>query len=293
VQVMNLGVSTAHVELQLRDEFGEPFAGCGDACRGAIGPLLARTWPLAGIDAVPAGAAVSAIIDGDQPLAAAVLDLPLATGDLDASSAFAAPETDSDQPADLWLPLFLSRSCPTAPLDIALVVDASTSMSGPRMDATRIAFLGFLGAMDLDGADQAALVTFHSTAQLLVPLGHDGAALAAAFGQIQTSAGSRLDLGIALAHQELISPRHVPGHGPVLVALTDGRVAPVGVDVAIAAAEAAKAAGIRVIMIALGPDVDTDGLRTMASAASDYYTVPDEQHLNAALGEIASRLRCP
>jgi uncharacterized protein YegL len=292
LQVMNVGTLPAVVEIGLLDEDGMPIDGCGDACRASVDPESAHDWWLADLPVVPAGTMGSALVTADQPIVGTILDMR-PSGDMDAGL-LQPITTSAPAPASTaWFPYFPSRSCAKPPTDLAVVLDASTSMMGPRRDAMRLALLPLVSALDYGNGDQAALVTFNSSAQLLYPLGADSAAFAAALSFAVAGPGSRLDLGVVAGQAELAGARHRAGNQPVLLALTDGRVSPAPASAAVDAAAAAKSQGTRVITLGLGGDVDADALRAMASTPVDYHSVADERLLNEALRRIAETIRCP
>jgi len=184
-------------------------------------------------------------------------------------------------------------------VDVALVLDASTSMLQPtragrtKLDAAREAAGLFLDLLDLPG-DQAAVVGFNATAWVAQPLTGDRQALRAALGGLQVVQLTRIDLGIRAGHDELRGPRRAPDHAPALIVLTDGRNNPEPVSSAIAAAAAAKAGGIRVFTVGLGDDVEVDALRQMASGPGDFHLAPDGEDLAAIYRAIAGAFEpCP
>lgn len=204
-------------------------------------------------------------------------------------------------PDALHLPLVVVESCvPTQRhVDVALVLDASSSMGDPtsvgrsKLAAAVDAARTFLDQLNLAGGDQAAVVTFNTDANLLAPLTKDRAALDSALSGITTAQFTRIDLGLAVARTELASPRHRAGNTPVLILLTDGRANPVPVSVAEAEARAAKDAGVAVFTIGLGVDLDEAALVAMASRPSYAFTAVDGEQLSAIYREIAVTIPCP
>ncbi len=122
--------------------------------------------------------------------------------------------TPTPLPAPIYLPLALTESCTPSQrhVDIALAIDASSSMTEPtaagrtKLAAAVDAARTFLGTLRLAQGDQAAIVTFNSDAWLLQPLTDDRAALDAALASITTASLTRLDRAVAVAAEALADP---------------------------------------------------------------------------------------
>jgi WD40 repeat protein/uncharacterized protein YegL len=209
--------------------------------------------------------------------------------------------TPTRVPSPLFLPLLLHERCTPGiqRTDIVLVIDASSSMTelthaGRSKLAAAVEAAGtFLDQMHFDAGDQAAVVTFNSDATLLAPLTTARALLNAALGAITTAQFTRIDRGIAVAREELASTRHRPGNTPVMIVLTDGRANPVPVSVAESEARQAKDAGIVIFTVGLGNDLDTEGLRSIASRPGWFYSAPSAEELAGIYRGIAVAIPCP
>jgi Mg-chelatase subunit ChlD len=213
-----------------------------------------------------------------------------------------ATPTATRPPQPVYLPLALREQCVPGQqhVDVALVIDASTSMrdektAGGRskLDAAKDAVRLFLTNLDLAGGDQAAIVQFNADAKLLQHLTRNRADLDAALAQISVARQTRIQAGIAAARDELLSPRHAPLNSRAMVVLTDGKNNPEPVAVAETEATAAKTDGIRLFTIGLGADVEQDALRRMASTPADYFYAPDGEDLLAIYKAIAVAIPCP
>src|SRR3990172_63931 len=142
--------------------------------------------------------------------------------------------TPTRVPLPVYLPVLLREDCkpPAHRLDVALVIDASTSMLKPtsagrsKLDAARDAAGIFLGQLHLDAGDQAAIVAFNSDAVLLHPLTADRTTLDAALARIQPAVQTCLVCGVYAGANELASPRGRAANRPVIILLTDGRSNP-------------------------------------------------------------------
>jgi Mg-chelatase subunit ChlD len=212
-----------------------------------------------------------------------------------------ATPTATPRPVPVYLPLALREQCVPGQqrVDVALVIDASTSMvlertrqGRTKLDAAVEAVELFVGDLDLP-QDQAAIVSFNAGAELLQPLTGDRAALADALTRIQVQQTTRLDLGIQVARTELSSTRRKAGNDPVMIVLTDGRANPVGPDAAVREGAAAKGEGVTIFTIGLGEELDLDALSAIASKPAYFYSAPDGEDLEAIYKAIAVAIPCP
>jgi len=203
-------------------------------------------------------------------------------------------------PVPLYLPITLRERCtpPQQRVDVALVIDASTSMEektatgSTKLAAAQQAVDVFLGEMGFARGDQAALVTFHSAARLLGPLTSDHAALSAALGRIQTQPQTCIACGLEVAIGELASSRKSPGNAPVIILLTDGRSNPRPMSEAVDRAAEARAAGVTIFTIGLGNDVDGEALAQIAGRPEHYHAAPSAEDLAGIYRTIAVLLPC-
>jgi len=230
---------------------------------------------------------------------------PRATSTATPSATPTATDTASPtaKPVPIYMPLALHERCdPTQQrIDVALVIDASTSMSElTRAGRTKIAAAlsaahAFLDLLQLDPlGDQAAIVKFNSDAWILAPLTSDRSDLDAALAAVPLGQQTRLDRAVAVGAQALAdSSRRRPGNEPLLVLLTDGRANPVPIEAAVAEAELTKAAGVTLFTIGLGEDIDAEGLAAMASMESGFLRAPDAEDLAAVYAQVAGSIPCP
>ena len=86
-----------------------------------------------------------------------------------------------------------------------------------------------------------------------------------------------------MALAELQGPRHRPGATPLIVFLSDG--GNTGADHA-AELAAVKAAGVRVIALGFGTNVDVAAMRAIASSPNDYFYAPSAAELGWIYGNI-------
>lgn len=225
--------------------------------------------------------------------------------------------TATPVPRPIYLPIALREpACkPSARhADVALVIDASTSMREPapsgraKLDIALDGVRGFLDRLDLvasaGGAtatppadasdrDRAAVVAFNDAAALLQPLTSDRANLDAALGRITVAAHTCIVCGLEVAVDALAGARRDAAHTRVIVLLTDGRSNPRPIADAEAVATAARGRGIVVFTIALGDDVDAEALAGMASQPSFAFRAPTADDLAAIYGAVAGAIPCP
>lgn len=228
--------------------------------------------------------------------------LPTGTSTTSATPSPSASATALPRP--IYVPVALVERCDPSQqrIDVAVVLDASTSMSiytrrgRPKIDAAldaARAFLDLLTLGDLDG-DQAAIVSFNADARLLAPLTSDRASLDAALNSITLAQQTRIDLAVAAGASALADPaRRRSGNQPVLVLLTDGRANPVPIEAAVAEAELAKGAGVMLFTIGLGDDIDAVALSVMASRPQDFLQAPDAEDLADVYRMVARNIPCP
>ena len=200
----------------------------------------------------------------------------------------------------IYLPLITAERCDPKRqrIDVLLVIDASTSMrfatraGRPKIDAAKEAARRFLDGLALP-EDQAGLVMFNAEATVLSRLTGDRAALMRAVDGIRLQEFTRIHRGVDLAQQLLLAAEHRGANLPAIVLLTDGRSNPDPSQLALDAASAAKASGIRLFTVGLGQDVEQDVLRAMASRPEDFYYAPDGEDLGAVYDAIAVAIPCP
>lgn len=208
-------------------------------------------------------------------------------------------------PVPLYLPVALREQCAPGKqrVDVALVIDASTSMRDDLTSAGRSKLVAaidaarsFVAAMS-PAEDQAAIVIFNDAAVVVQELTGRSADIEAALLQIPglVRLQTRIDLGIEEAHRELTSARRKPLNRPVLILLTDGLANPEPASTAVRRAQEAKDDHITMFTIALGQaaTLDVVDLRAMASRPDYFYLAPDGEDLAAIYQTIAVTIPCP
>lgn len=236
------------------------------------------------------------------------------------------PATPTPRPEPIYIPVTLNEErCVEDALlgDFALVIDMSSSMERltedgvPKKQAVFEAATAFVDRLDLtpndrDQHDQVAVVGFNESAWIQQPLGNDAAAASSAISALETriAHGSRLDLALNVGVEALAEELRKPGNTPVIILLTDGVPSDVPPDpdtgrpedTVVAAAQAAKDAGITVYTIGFGSmdpaadpadQVNADLLRDCATDPTKAYIDPSAEGLMKIYGEIADVFTCP
>jgi Mg-chelatase subunit ChlD len=206
--------------------------------------------------------------------------------------------THDPLPHRAWLPIALNVACRTeqTKADVVLLIDASTSMreldgAVAKIDAARRAAHELIELLQL-GRDRAAVIEFHSVPHLIVPLTANAGALHEAVDAIATATGTRIDLALDAAAEELrVAARR--GSVRVVLLMTDGRPAAGGTEAVLAQATALKQEGTVIYVVGLGADVDADLLRRVASRPDTYLQAPTAGELGLAFREIGAQIPCP
>lgn len=190
-------------------------------------------------------------------------------------------------------------------VDIALVVDASISMSDTaggaqtKLQAAISAAKTLAGLLQLkaDGSgDQAAVIGFNDNATVLAPLTGDRVAVDSALDQLPAlqGPGTFIDRALQTAIDELNSPRRRPGSTRSLVLVTDGKNSGDTANV-LRLADALRAANIAVFTVGLGLETDIDAglLRSIATTPDNFRHAPTTDQLLLIYQEIARLIPCP
>ncbi len=192
-------------------------------------------------------------------------------------------------PAIDRISLVNTGSCSAASVDVVLVIDASSSMGGLPIESIQSASEAFVSDLQLT-SDQIALVSFNSTATTNQTLTHTGSLVQSAIAALTSGGNTAIATGINAAVTELTSVRHNPAAQQVIVLLSDGNDSPAsGATATTIAANAAKAAGIRLITIAYGA-ANAAMMQSWASSSSDYYASPTPDQMTAVYGSISASI---
>ncbi len=188
-------------------------------------------------------------------------------------------------------PLAVSRR---APVNLALVIDKSGSMSGSKIENARAAALEAVRRLTAD--DVVSLVVYDNDVEVLVPARRvgNGEALAAAIENIQASGGTNLHGGVVAGAAEL--RKHIEeGYTHRVLLVSDGQanVGPQTPEALGSLGGRLVREGISVSTIGLGLDFNEDLMARLASRSDgNTYFVQQSRDLvrifNEELGDILS-----
>lgn len=188
-------------------------------------------------------------------------------------------------------PMAVSRR---APVNLALVIDKSGSMSGSKIENARAAALEAVRRLTPD--DVVSLVVYDNNVEVLVPAsrGGNGEVLAAAIENIQTSGGTNLHGGVVAGAAEL--RKHIEeGYTHRVLLISDGQanVGPQTPEALGSLGGRLVREGISVSTIGLGLDFNEDLMARLASRSDgNTYFVQQSRDLarifNEELGDILS-----
>jgi Mg-chelatase subunit ChlD len=199
-----------------------------------------------------------------------------------------------------YLPLVVRAACRKAdrPLDVVIVVDASSSMAAVAdghsgIVAARDAAKDFLALLDLAGTDRAAIIAFNQEARVMADLGSGSEDLGGALDAITTAEGTRIDRALNATRVELDRGGR-SGATSVVILLTDGRPAPEHVDATLAAGEALSvAAGPLLFVLLLGAEVDASLMAQLSGDPDRVLHAPTPDDLRRVFHDVARELPCP
>lgn len=203
-------------------------------------------------------------------------------------------------PMPVYLPITLRQSCASADIatDVVIVMDNSGSMAEPVRDGgpTRLqAAVAAAGVLveRMRPADRAALVAFNREATLVQPFSGDQGLLLSQLAGLQTSAGTRVDLGLSAAYDELTGPRSVPANTRAVVLLTDGE-SEIDDQAILDQASRVKGEVARLFVVGMGSPTELDYalLTQVATGPGDFYDAPDPDQLAVIYAEVARTIQC-
>jgi len=178
----------------------------------------------------------------------------------------------------------------SSPIDALLVLDRSGSMSSDRkLQKAQEAAKQFVA--QLSGADQVGIASFASTndGKLNQALTSNKDLANQAIDSLKASGSTNIKEGLEIAEKALAN--HQANHAPVIILLSDGIHNETAVAELATAATRIKKAGVRIITIGLGNQVDEKQLKQIASSTDDYYYAPLPDDLNKIYAKIAPTTR--
>jgi Mg-chelatase subunit ChlD/sugar lactone lactonase YvrE len=200
----------------------------------------------------------------------------------------------SSGPATVYLPLTMRNACKQEDArlgaDIVLVLDTSSSMAGPKLAAAQAAATQFLDLVD-PRRDTVALVQFDGAARRAAALTSNLALLRQRIAMLAIGSGSRIDLGLEKAIEEL-GYRARKGSQRVIVLLSDGLPPASARSRTVAMAELARSQDISIFAIGLGATADDDFLRRVVTGDGAYYDATSPGDLADIYRLVAANLPC-
>jgi Mg-chelatase subunit ChlD len=234
------------------------------------------------------------------------------TGTLPPTATFTPTLVPTPVPGAVYLPI-VRRDPPPVPtkpcepsqqtVDVALVIDTSTSMNDPTQPGGKAKLQAAIEAGQalvslLKADDQTAVIGFNIAPTMATVLTSDKVRVNQALQGLPASQekGTLIDLGLKAALEELVSSRHKSEHHRSIVLVTDGRHTGVGAegnDAVRAVAQQIKDLSITLVTVGLGTDVDSALLQEIATKPDYYYPVPNADDLLDLYREIALFIPCP
>lgn len=184
----------------------------------------------------------------------------------------------------------LAQLTKPVPRDILLAIDCSASMQGRPLLEAKLAIREFFDRLHTPEIRLGLLSFGDPQAHLRVPLMADTLLVKAYLAQLKAQGSTPLAEAIHTAHQALFLPRHdTISPERWLILLTDG--VPDHPQKAREAARLAHNAGIHILTLGLGPQVDADFLATsVCSDPSMYRRVGQSIDLSSHFTSLATEL---
>ena len=192
-------------------------------------------------------------------------------------------------PRPIFLPLLNGCRMAANPVDVVVLLDTSSSMTGDKFSDAKGAARSFVALLDLR-RDQGAVIGFSGSPVLAQGLTQNVAALQAAVDALSLGSGTRIDRALQAAVSELLGPRRRSGNQGVIVLLSDGAHSGSAADLRRSAAEA-RSLGAIVYAIGFGPDANRTELTSIAGPERTFMAV-DGLALKRIYREIASSIPC-
>jgi Ca-activated chloride channel family protein len=179
----------------------------------------------------------------------------------------------------------------TPPLNLCLVLDTSTSMSGRRLDAVKETAIKIV--QTLRPHDVLSMVTFNDRAEVIAPAkrGQNKSMLEARISTIHTRGGTEIGQGLETGLRELSHHLDDTYHNHIIL-ITDGRTYGDEENCLAMADDAAKN-GITINPLGIGSKWSDDFLDTLAiktGGSSEYAVNPQliKQFLDSKFGQISN-----
>lgn len=183
-----------------------------------------------------------------------------------------------------------STNSNTSPLNICLVLDTSTSMSGRRLDAVKETAIKIIRS--LNSEDIFSIVTFNDRAEVIAPAtsGQNKAMLEARVSVIHTRGGTEIGQGLQMGLREISHHLNEAYHNHVIL-ITDGRTYG-DEEKCLAMADEAALDGITINPLGIGSkwsDSFLDELASKTGGSSEYAVNPQviKTFMDEKFGQIS------
>ncbi len=284
---------------------GDPMPGGNDQNNQPLITYIGKAWCFGTLTPNPQlQGAGNPAVNGGVTCDGTALNNATQTDKLLADIKFTATQARNNpnfvcQPSSSPTPTPSPSPSPTPPpcgqADVMLVLDRSGSINSTELGQLKTAATDFVNSLGLTTSGiHAGQSSFATTGSLDQTLTDSQASMNAAINALTSSGFTNLKAGIDLATGELTGGNDRPdvSSPDKMIIITDGhpnRPLPSGTadDVAKAAADAARAAGIEVFVVGVGADVNTAFLQNeIADDASHYFSVADYSQLQTTLDNL-------
>jgi Ca-activated chloride channel family protein len=183
-----------------------------------------------------------------------------------------------------------SADSKTPPLNLCLVLDTSTSMSGRRLDAVKETAIKIIHSLKPE--DVLSIVTFNDRAEVITPAnrGQNKSMLESRLSVVQTSGGTEIGQGLQMGLREISHHLNEAYHNHIIL-ITDGRTYG-DEEKCLAMADEAARDGITINPLGIGSKWNDDFLDEMASktgGSSEYAVTPQviKTFMDSKFGQIS------
>jgi len=197
---------------------------------------------------------------------------------------------DSEQMVTVRLDITAATEAPVRALSLALLIDKSGSMNGPKIETAKAAALEVVRRMRDE--DSITVVAFNERAELVVPTTRLGSERSGVFDPIsRVQAGGGTNIGVALAAaEEQMSGHQRPGQVAAVFLVTDGQDG--AKEATRAAAQRCQARGPQLYSAGIGADYDEEFLAQICATKDRVDHVDQAEQMESCFGRFLQREGC-